>query len=55
MAFLLGMRYALLMAKKNQLLTAPPYPVEKTLKRLGANYVRLDCDVILRYKIWLKK
>lgn len=25
------------MAKKNLLLTAPPYPVEQTLKRLGAN------------------
>lgn len=25
------------MAKKNQLLAAPPYPVEQMLKRLGAN------------------
>jgi transcriptional regulator with XRE-family HTH domain len=25
------------MAKKNPLLTAPPYPVEQTLNRLGAN------------------
>ena len=25
------------MAKKNPLLTAPPYPIEQTLKRMGAN------------------
>jgi DNA-binding XRE family transcriptional regulator len=25
------------MAKKNPLLVAPPYPIEQTLKRLGAN------------------